>query len=35
LYVVTDEKQEEYVKFSNERRKIITVPIHAQPEGRL
>jgi len=35
LYVVTDEKYEDYVKLNNERRKIITVPIEAEPEGRL
>jgi len=33
--VVTDEKYEDYVKLNNERRKIITVPIEAEPEGRL
>ena len=35
LYVVTEEKYEEYVKQSNERIKIITVPIEAELEGRL
>ena len=35
LYVVTEEKYEEYIKLNNERRNIITVPVDAQLEGRL
>ena len=35
LYVVTEEKYEDYVRQSNERRKIITIPVEAELEGRL
>jgi hypothetical protein len=35
LYVVTEEKYEDYIKLNNERIKIITVPIEAELEGRL
>lgn len=35
LYVITEENIDEYSKQSNERRKIIAVPVEAEPEGRL
>ena len=35
LYVVTEEKYEDYIKLNNERRNIITVPVNAELEGRL
>lgn len=35
LYVVTEEKYEDYIKMNNERRNIITVPVNAELEGRL
>ena len=35
LYVVTEEKYEDYIKLNNERRNIITVPVDAELEGRL
>lgn len=35
LYVVTEEKYEDYVRQSNERRKIITIPVEAELRGRL
>jgi len=35
LYVVTEVKYEDYVKQSNERRKIIIIPAEAELEGRL
>ena len=35
LYVVTEENIEEYLKQSNERRKIIVIPIESELEGRL
>lgn len=35
LYVITDEKMEDYIRQSNERRKIIAIPVEAELEGRL
>ena len=35
LYVVTDEDMTEYLRQSNERRKIVLVPTEADLEGRL
>jgi len=35
LYVVTEEKYEDYIRQSSERRKIITIPVEAELEGRL
>lgn len=35
LYLVTEEAEEEYVRLSNERRKIIAVPIEGELEGRI
>jgi len=35
LYVVTEESLEEYLRMSNERRKIIVIPVEAELEGRL
>jgi hypothetical protein len=35
LYVVTEEKYEDYIKLNNERRNIITVSVNAELEGRL
>ena len=35
LYVVTDKNIEEYIRQSNERRKIIAIPVEAELEGRL
>ena len=34
-YVVTQEDCLQYIKQSNERRKIIVIPVEAQPDGRL
>lgn len=35
LYIVTEENYDEYVKQSNERRKIITIPVEGELEGIL
>ena len=35
FYVVTDENIEDYIKQSNERKKIIVLPVEAGLEGRL
>lgn len=35
LYVVTDENMEGYIRQSNDRRKIIRIPVEAELEGRL
>ena len=35
IYVVTEDEYEDYVKWNNERRKIIVVPVDGNPEGRL
>ncbi len=35
LYVVSDQVEEEYVRQSTERMKIVVVPVDAELEGRL
>ena len=35
LYVITDESMESYLKQSNERRRIMTIPVESGLEGRL
>ena len=35
LYVVTEVNLEEYLRQSNERRKIMAIPVEAELEGRL
>ncbi len=35
IYVVTEEDIEQYLRLSNERRKIIAIPVEAELEGRL
>jgi hypothetical protein len=34
-YLVTEEDCTKYLKQNNERRKIIVIPVEAQPDGRL